>query len=220
MKLTQIFENSEHYMDRFNKNYKEPTTDEKVKLCIQSSVKGTHTLREDGMYDVEGDVDLQAWGTFNLPVKFHTVTGTFKCPKHKTVKEMTFAPVKAGRFFCDWSNIYSLEGIPQETDTMDFSDSKFHCPITGIHKKIKHCKNLRIDPCTNLLSLVMIPGLEMLTCRWPITQVPFSLKPQPAPLRLDEFVNNTILKIPHNQRSVFTIQEMFEDAGFGKYGVL
>ena len=73
-----------------------------------------YTIREDGLVDVDGDVDLSRKLFSELPVKFGRVTGYFGVQYCKNLKSLKGVPTEVGGIFtCSGCiKLTSLEGAP------------------------------------------------------------------------------------------------------------
>jgi len=79
-------------------------------ICQKHKIKNW-TLNE-GLVDVEGDVNLSDGGLTQLPLKFGKVTGGFICSDNQ-LTTLTGAPTSVGgNFYCYDNQLTSLEGAP------------------------------------------------------------------------------------------------------------
>ena len=83
------------------------------KLCKEYGIEN-YTIN-NGLVDVDGDVDLSGKGLTKLPVKFGNVSGIFNCQNNQ-LTSLEGAPQSVGgdRFNCNNNQLTSLEGAPQE----------------------------------------------------------------------------------------------------------
>jgi len=83
------------------------------KLCKEYGI--TNYTINNGLVDVDGDVDLSGKGLTKLPVKFGNVSGIFNCQNNQ-LTSLEGAPQSVGgdRFNCNNNQLTSLEGAPQE----------------------------------------------------------------------------------------------------------
>ena len=53
-------------------------------ICQKYGIKN-YTINEDGLIDVDGDVNIPNWELVELPIKFGNVSGGFNCSNNKLV---------------------------------------------------------------------------------------------------------------------------------------
>jgi hypothetical protein len=82
-------------------------------ICKEYGIKN-YTINNNGLVDVDGDVDLSSKSLDKLPVNFGTVTGHFSCYNNLLVS-LEGSPIKVGGYFdCSDNHLTSLEGSPRE----------------------------------------------------------------------------------------------------------
>ena len=127
------------------------------KLLIHFNI--THyTIREDGLVDVDGDIDFFEKSFTKFPIKFGKVSGNFKCWKSYNLTSLEGAPTEVGGNFSCFSctNLTSLEGAPKSVGGFFYCSG---CPnltsLEGAPTKVGRgfdCSN-----CYNLTSLEGAP---------------------------------------------------------------
>jgi hypothetical protein len=84
------------------------------------------------------------------------IPGTFDCSKCTSLKSLKYGPKKVSGYYCDGTNIESLEGAPNIMD-----EGIFYCKDCVNLKSLKGCPSmlytLNITGCTNLKSLDDLP---------------------------------------------------------------
>ena len=97
------------------------------KLCKEYGIEN-YTIN-NGLVDVDGDVDLSGKGLTKLPVKFGNVSGIFNCQNNQ-LTSLEGAPQSVGgdRFNCNNNQLTSLEGCPKEVG------NTFDCSINNIYR--------------------------------------------------------------------------------------
>ena len=86
---------------------------EKPKIRLDD-IKRRSILNSDGLYDVEGNVDLTNMNLTELPMKFGKVNQSFFCD-HNQLTTLDGAPTYVGGYFnCEHNQLTSLEGAPKE----------------------------------------------------------------------------------------------------------
>ena len=95
------------------KIYENYQTEEKVaKICQEYGIKNWR-INQDGLVDVDSDVNLSYRELKKLPLRFGIVTGGFYCFRNK-LTTLEGAPQSVdGSFYCDNNNLTTLEGAPQ-----------------------------------------------------------------------------------------------------------
>ena len=84
-----------------------------AEICEQYSIEN-YTINDDGLVDVDGDVDLFELGLNEIPLKFNHVSGNFNC-SHNNLTDLKGSPkYVSGSFFCSDNNLTSLEFCPKE----------------------------------------------------------------------------------------------------------
>ena len=75
-----------------------------------------YTIREDGLVDVNGGVNISRGKFSKIPIKFGKITDYFNCSYNKYLTSLEDAPQEVGgSFICEvCDNLTSLEGCPQE----------------------------------------------------------------------------------------------------------
>ena len=98
---------------RYLKIYENYQTEEEVsKICEKYGITNW-SINQDGLVDVNGDVDLERKGLTKLPLKFGMVTGIFNCTDNK-LTTLEGAPRSVdGRFSCGVNKLTTLEGAPR-----------------------------------------------------------------------------------------------------------
>lgn len=123
------------------------TNQEIYKLCDQYDIQN-YTIN-DGLVDVDGEVDMSYWGFTELPIRFGQVTGIFDCSNcglttlkgvpHTVGKgfycadnkltSLEYCPNEVGGFNCDGNDITNLDYLPEQIEF------RFYCkrnPIGSI----------------------------------------------------------------------------------------
>ena len=82
------------------------------KLCIEYGIEN-YTIN-NGLVDVNGDVDLSSKNLTKLPIKFGVIIGYFSCDDNQ-LTSLEGAPQEVGgNFNCSHNQLTSLDGAPQE----------------------------------------------------------------------------------------------------------
>jgi len=110
-KGVKLYRPTEEEVERRRKEYKKIRLEE----IVEKILKVPHEKREDGKYDIYGDVSLeemQLTSLLELPIRFGKVYGEFVCSFNE-LKDLKGAPeyVKES-FFCSHNKLISLEGAP------------------------------------------------------------------------------------------------------------
>ena len=99
-----------------------PMSDDRIKEIDKDKInelvnilKKRSTLNSDGMYDVDGDVDLMlGMNLTELPMKFGKVNGDFNCSCND-LTSLEGCPQEVTRDFqCHHNHLTSLEGAPNK----------------------------------------------------------------------------------------------------------
>ena len=73
-----------------------------------------YTINEDGVIDVDGDVDISRRRLDKIPFKFGVVAGDFNCSNNK-LTSLRGCPKDVGNhFICSYNKLKDLIGGPQE----------------------------------------------------------------------------------------------------------
>lgn len=75
---------------------------------------GRYVIREDGLIDVNGDVNISFTDLKKLPLTFGVVTGDFNCSSNKLITLKGCPSIVGGSFNCYGNSLKSLEGGPKE----------------------------------------------------------------------------------------------------------
>jgi hypothetical protein len=86
---------------------------EEQKLFLDKYVNGSWSENDQGLIDVNGDVDFDNKGYKIIPVKFGTVSGDFYCYNNQ-LTSLKGAPDNVGSsFWCSNNQLTSLEVVPK-----------------------------------------------------------------------------------------------------------
>jgi len=131
-KGVKLYRPTEEEVKRRRKEYKRIRLEETIEKILKRAKK-----REDGKYDIYGDVilyDMQLRSLLELPIKFGKVYGDFSCSSNQLVsleggpeyvdgyfscygnqlKDLKGAPeYVGGDFDCSYNQLMSLEGAPK-----------------------------------------------------------------------------------------------------------
>jgi len=81
------------------------------KICKRYDIEN-YTINEDGIVDVDGDVNLYRKKLTELPLKFGKITGYFDCSDNQ-LTSLEGCPKWVGGHFCCFKNkLTTLEGCP------------------------------------------------------------------------------------------------------------
>jgi hypothetical protein len=123
-------------------------------ICKEYGIKN-YVVNEDGLVDVEGDVDISESGIKKIPLKFGKVSGNFNC-NYNNLTNLEGAPSEVGgHFICHDNKLTSLEGCPIEVGG-DFNcyDNK----LTSLEGCPKEVGGNFICSQNNLISLEGAPS--------------------------------------------------------------
>jgi hypothetical protein len=94
-------------------------------LCKEYNITN-YTINDDGSIDIDGDVDLAWHKILKIPLKFNKVTGHFYCNSTDITSLEGVPKYVGGNFTCWKTNITSLKGAPQKVG------GNFSCSYTKI----------------------------------------------------------------------------------------
>ena len=88
-----------------------------------------YTIRNNGIIDVDGDVDLSRCNLTTLPVKFGYVDGYFYCYDNQLTSLVGAPREVAGDFYCSNNLLTSLQYAPREVGSNFWCD---HNQLTSL----------------------------------------------------------------------------------------
>ena len=99
-------------------------TDSEIhKLCKKYKIKN-YTIN-NGLVDVDGNVDLSDKKLSKLPVKFGNINGDFNCHYNQLTSLVGCPKEVGGDFNCSSNNIYRLDFVPNYTEGFYIKDNPF-----------------------------------------------------------------------------------------------
>lgn len=121
----------------------------KVKdICNIFKIKN-YTINDDGSVDVDGNINLSAWGLKEIPLNFNKVSGSFWIDGNR-ITSLKGSPKTVGvDFVCSSNELTSLEGGPKIVGGFYMCEDNY---LTNLKGSAEECKSFR---CTknNLTSL-------------------------------------------------------------------
>jgi hypothetical protein len=119
------------------KSYKQFITESKkdINLICQEYEIKDYTIN-DGLIDVEGNVDLTDFKLILLPLKFGIVTGDFFCGHNKLTSLIGSPTNVGGNFDCYKNKLTSLEGCPKKIGGDFFCENNFLTTLEGYPEMI------------------------------------------------------------------------------------
>jgi hypothetical protein len=81
---------------------------------------GRYVIREDGLIDVNGDVNISLTDLKKLPLSFGVVTGDFNCSFNKLITLKGCPSIVGGSFNCNANNLRTLQSGPKEVGVSYF----------------------------------------------------------------------------------------------------
>ena len=102
MKHLKIFENYQ-------------TEKEVAKICKKYGIENW-SINQDGLVDVDDDVDLERKRLTKLPLKFGIVSGNFFCSRNELTTVEGAPKSVDGSFSCSYNKLITLEGSPHSVD--------------------------------------------------------------------------------------------------------
>ena len=87
------------------------TEEEIAKICKEYGIENW-SINEDGLVDVDGDVDLRDMSLKKLPLKFGKVTGDFDCYYNQLTTLEGAPETVGGSFDCEGNNLTTLKSAP------------------------------------------------------------------------------------------------------------
>ena len=105
---------------RYLKIYENYHTEKEVaKICKQYGITNW-SINQDGLVDVNGDVDLSDIKLTKLPLKFSIVSGYFDCSGNR-LTTLEGAPKSVGdNFYCQNNELTNLKGAPESVGAAFF----------------------------------------------------------------------------------------------------
>ena len=176
-----------------------------------------YTIRDDGIVDVNGDVNLKSKGLQSIPIQFGHVSGYFTCVGCK-LTSLTGAPQSVGGYFdCSYNKLTSLTGAPQSvggyfgcahnkltslTGAPQSVGGGFYCgynkltSLTGSPQSVGDYFNCVKNPHLKILPIFRIKGIT----------------------RIDHEAGQILTKYykPDGTGDIIAAQDELIDAGFGK----
>jgi hypothetical protein len=126
------------------------------KLLTQYEIDN-YTIRDDGLVDVDGHVNLSRGKFENFPIKFGRVTGHFSCHSNDKLISLEGGPsYVGGSFDCHGCrNLISLKGAPS------IVDGDFYCfgciNLTSLKGSPQSVKDFNCTSCIELTSFNELP---------------------------------------------------------------
>ena len=104
------------------------------KLCIEYGIEN-YTIN-NGLVDVNGDVDLSSKNLTKLPIKFGVIIGYFSCDDNQ-LTSLEGAPQFVGSYFyCHNNKLTSLKGAPQEVSGDFYCHNNKLTTLEGAPQKV------------------------------------------------------------------------------------
>ena len=101
------------------------STEHEIKSFLEKIGVVHYGIREGGVVDVVGSVDISDLGLLEIPVQFGFINGNFMCYNNKLSSLEGCPSVVDGNFNCSSNRITSLEYLPKEVSMdIDCSDNK------------------------------------------------------------------------------------------------
>ena len=125
------------------------------KLCKEYGI--TNYTINNGLVDVDGDVDLSGKGLTKLPFKFGIVSGFFDCDTNQLTSLKGAPQEVGGDFDCDNNKLTTLEGAPQEVGGYFRCYNNQLTTLKGAEETI--CKNLDCS-MNNIYYLDFVPNYK------------------------------------------------------------
>ena len=124
-------------------------------ICDKNGIEN-YTINDDGSIDVDGNVFMNGFDMYELPLKFNNVTGGFNC-NDNNLTTLKGCPEKVGSEFHAGSNkLTEVDFCPKECRVVSFSTNY---DLVSIKKFPEKC--IRVDfSWTNLLSLKGLENVE------------------------------------------------------------
>jgi len=132
-------------------------TDKEIhRICKKYEIEN-YTIN-NGIVDVDGNVNLSFKKLSKLPLKFGTVNGDFSCYNNQ-LTTLEGVPNKVnGEFYCNNNKLKSLEGAPKEVN------GYFNCSINQLTslKHLPDCQKVYFynNPCYNKLKDLSLNQLK------------------------------------------------------------
>jgi len=79
---------------------------------LNSCIKGTYTINDDGSIDVDGSVELNNKNLTKIPFKCRNVSGDFYCHNNQLTSLESAPNTVGGSFYCFCNKLTSLDGAP------------------------------------------------------------------------------------------------------------
>ena len=121
-------------------------------LCEKYGITN-YTINNNGLVDVDGNVNLYNKNLDKLPINFGTVTRNFNC-SYNQLRTLEGSPREVGGgFYCSYNQLTSLEGSPREVGSyFDCSDNQLRT-LKGISERIDGDLILHLNPVDNICRL-------------------------------------------------------------------
>ncbi len=136
--------------------YKEHLTKEQY-LWLKQKTKSDFNVDENGLVNVDGDVNISNQRLNEIPVKFGVVKGDFYCHRNNLTSLEGVPREVKGDFYCDDNyNLTSLVGAPREVK------GDFSCSYNNLISLVGAPKEVGYFTCShnpNLTSLVGAPSV-------------------------------------------------------------
>ena len=119
-------------------NYK---SDEEIHLICKKYGIENYTIN-NGVVDVNGDVDLDDRGLTKIPLNFGVVSGDFWCSNNK-LTSLEGCPSQIGDgFYCSYNKLTSLEGCPSHVGGQFMCDNNQLTSLEGCPSRVGGSKRI------------------------------------------------------------------------------
>ena len=100
-------------------------TDSEIhELCKKYGI--TNYTINNGLVDVDGNVDLSDENLTKLPIKFGNISGDFRCGNNQLTSLKGAPESVGGDFYCNGNNIYKLDFVPNYKGALYISKTPFY----------------------------------------------------------------------------------------------
>ena len=124
-------------------------TDSEIhELCKKYGIEN-YTIN-NGLVDVDGDVDLSSKKLTKLPIKFGNVSGHFNCVNNQLTTLEGAPESVGGDFNCAYNQLTSLKGGPQKVGDNFYCSSNQLTTLEGAPKSVGGIFNCKYNKITSL----------------------------------------------------------------------
>jgi hypothetical protein len=116
------------YLKKFNESL-----DNIADICNEYGI--INYIINDGLVDVDGDVDITNKSLTELPLRFGKITGDFNCSYNK-LTSLEGAPKSVASFLCHGNQLVSLEGAPKSVGGNFYCSNNQLISLEGAPKSV------------------------------------------------------------------------------------